>query len=215
VTRRVIWLLCLSFLSRQTRLGLHIHNMLPVMLSLPFLLPLSVTSKVLHAPSHHQPNGNVSRYAHAHSYNPVYTFHRRDGWGTVPVSDLAYKYVQANETDRATAAHGPHGRRERRSRTVQQKGQKGQKNQKGLKNISNGITGTFNHVVNAALKGIGKIEQVTITWCVLMSRHHRVYFYTAAPRRYTGKDLLNPSCWQKAVWAPSVRLIPSRETAQG
>lgn len=134
------------------------------MLLLPCLIPLSFASTVLHSPSHPQPTGNVSRYAHAHSYSPAYTFHRRDGWETVPVSDLAYKYVQGNGTNHITTAHGTHGRRERRSRASQRKGQKNQKNQKGLKNLGNSITGTFNHVVNAALKGIGKIEQVTITW---------------------------------------------------
>ncbi|KAF8492106.1 hypothetical protein JB92DRAFT_2819135 [Gautieria morchelliformis] len=145
-------------------------------LSLYFLLPVSVMS--LQHPPYPQSNINISHYAHAHSYSPGYTFHKRDGWESVPVSDLAYKYTQRNATNDASTTSDSHTKRERRSRTAHRKGRK------DVKNLSDDISGTINHVYNAALKGIGKVEQVTITW-------------------YTGKDLKNPSCWKKSVWAPS------------
>ena len=132
--------------------------MLSVVFSLSFLIPVTVWA--LHAP-HPQPNGNISHYGHAHSYSPVYTFHKRDGWETVSVSDLAYKYVQSNATNHAATLYGSREKRERRSKKPQRKTKQ--------KNINNGISGTFNHVFNAALKGIGKLEQVTITWCVLIN----------------------------------------------
>jgi hypothetical protein len=120
------------------------YTMLPVILSLPLLLPVSITA--LHTPS---PSANISHYTQAHSYSPAYSFQKRDGWETVPVSDLAYKYVRSNTTRDASPVERPRGRLERRSRKA---------------TPASGIGGAIEHAVDAALKAIGKIEQVTITW---------------------------------------------------
>ncbi|KAF8592774.1 hypothetical protein K439DRAFT_1643769 [Ramaria rubella] len=157
--------------------------MLIVMLSLSFLLPISANT--LHTSSHSHSSGNISHYAHAHSYSSVYTFHKRDGWETVPVSDLSYKYVKPQVVHNITPAYDSRGKVERRSRAA-----------KNQKDGSSAIGRTVQHVVDATLKGIGKIEQVTITW-------------------YTGKDLKNPSCWNKAIWAPSDESFACALTLEG
>jgi hypothetical protein len=170
-------------------------------LSLYLLLPLSVMS-IKHHP-YPQSNVNISHHAHAHSYSPGYTFHEHDGWESVPVSDLAYKYVQRNATNDAPTTSDSHTKRERRSRTAHRKGQK------DVKNLSNAISGTISRVYNTALKGIGKVEHVTITWCVLMYWSVGIVMLNSIRlSRYTGKDLKNPSCWEKSIWAPSVCFFP-------
>jgi len=146
----------------------------------PFLLLLPVFTMALHAPSRPDSHGNLSHHTHAHSYRPAYSFQKRDGWETVPVSDLAYKYGRNNTKHDLSTVETPRGRLARRSK----------------KSGGGSIGSAIQHAVDAALKGIGKIEQVTITW-------------------YTGNDLKNPSCWDKSVWAPSDDSFACAVTLEG
>lgn len=106
-----------------------------------FLLPIA-TATVLRAPSRADSHGNLSHYTHAHSYSPAYSFQRRDGWETVPVSDLAYKYTTHNPS----TIESPR-------RVLEQRSRKGSPDRRiGIQQVVN------------ALKGIGEVVQVTITW---------------------------------------------------
>ncbi|KAH8830765.1 hypothetical protein DL96DRAFT_1594237, partial [Flagelloscypha sp. PMI_526] len=77
-----------------------------------------------------------SYYSRAHSLGDSYTFDPRDGWQTLNVTDLSYKY-ESRDIGPRSAKHQS-------------------KSKSGLSNlISDAIKG---------LKGIGKPEKVTITW---------------------------------------------------
>jgi hypothetical protein len=55
------------------------------------------------------------------------------------------------------------------------------------------------------MKGTGKSEDVVITWYVFALNDRRICDDAIQMRRYTGQDLLNPSCWPESDWAPTVR----------
>ncbi|CAE6412030.1 unnamed protein product [Rhizoctonia solani] len=87
----------------------------------------------------------------SHSYNPSYEFRPVDGWESVPISNLSYKYGNATNI-----------RSDRKRR--QQSGTK-----RGVKVDVNAdiIGGTVGHAVGEVwneLKGLGKAQGVTITW---------------------------------------------------
>ncbi|KAF7967581.1 hypothetical protein HWV62_33743 [Athelia sp. TMB] len=103
------------------------------------------------------PGGTVhaaskSRYSRAHSLGEGYEFHRRDGWESVSVSDLGYKYTNATATAPALAKRG--------------KGKKGHaKPPHGSGDT--GLGGALTHILGDVwngLKAIGEPEPVIITW---------------------------------------------------
>ncbi|KAJ1309067.1 hypothetical protein OPQ81_004746 [Rhizoctonia solani] len=107
----------------------------------------------------------------SHSYDPSYEFRSSDGWESVPITNLSYKYGNVTHT------HSD----QRRQRSGSKRGVKVDVN-------ADVIGGTVSHAVGEAwneLKGLGKVQEVTITW-------------------YTGEDLQNPSCWPESDWAPTV-----------
>ncbi|KAH0587458.1 hypothetical protein J132_08553 [Termitomyces sp. J132] len=113
-----------------------------------------------------------SRYSEAHSLGKDYEFDPRDGWQTIKATDLSYKYP-------------------RNSTSVN----------KGLTEKRNAISklgaiGDIASHVWKGMKGIGKLEKVTITW-------------------YTGHDLKNPSCWAQGGWSPTDKSFACATTLHG
>ncbi|KAH9966133.1 hypothetical protein BC827DRAFT_1125468 [Russula dissimulans] len=112
------------------------------------------------------PTAAERKYAKAHSLGSGYSFDSKDGWQTVNVSNLPYKY-----RPRSTDIHGI---------------TKATVHHTYVKTIAD----QFNSVVMKVWNGIAfsvtkeKPTPVITTW-------------------YTGKDLLNPSCWSNPVWAPT------------
>ena len=67
------------------------------------------------------------------------------------------------------------------------------------------LSGSTAHLLNDVwngLKGIGDPSTVKITWSVYATRSLETCSLTLA--RYTGHDLLNPSCWADGSWHPTV-----------
>lgn len=86
-----------------------------------------------------------SRYSRAHSLGDNYLFDPRDGWQSVNVTNLAYKYRrnEGNENQRSVSA------------------------KKSTGHPKSGLGATISNVVKGVfqgLKGLGKSEPVTITW---------------------------------------------------
>lgn len=77
-----------------------------------------------------------NRYSHAHSLGDSYAFNARDGWQTVNVSNLPYKYEPSKLEKR-----------------------KAHKKLSGIGGIGKAISDAIK-----GLKGIGKPEKVAITW---------------------------------------------------
>ncbi|QRV72847.1 hypothetical protein RhiJN_00861 [Ceratobasidium sp. AG-Ba] len=88
-----------------------------------------------------------SAYSRSHFYGSSYGFSPRDGWGTVAVTDLPYKYDNATGTQT-----NPPPRRQRA----------------GAKRVVGEVLGgTVSHALGAtwnSVKGSGKSQDVTITW---------------------------------------------------
>jgi hypothetical protein len=93
----------------------------------------------------------------SHSYHSSYEFNARDGWESVPVTDLSYKYGNITNT-RSVAG-------------VQRRQQSGIK--RGIKvNVNtDAVGGTVSHAVGEtwnSIKGLGKAQGVTITWYIVL-----------------------------------------------
>lgn len=130
-----------------------------------------------------------SRYDKAHSLGENYVFDPRDGWQTVNVTNLQYKYQRRSEIE---ANDGTSITRRAKA-----------------KGISGAIASVLKGVFKG-LKGLGKQEDATVTWCAskVDASYQPNHIY-----RYTGHDLLNPSCWSNGKWSPSVRKDDPRITA--
>ncbi|KAI0269169.1 hypothetical protein BC834DRAFT_615354 [Gloeopeniophorella convolvens] len=114
------------------------------------------------------------KYSRAHSLGRHYSFDERDGWQTVNVSNLAYKYESRALDVQKTAKRTP---------------------KTASKSLTDSVKDTVKNALKG-LKGIGKAEDVIITW-------------------YTGHDLLNPSCWDNSAWAPTDNSFACALTMEG
>jgi len=133
------------------------------------------------------PTPTELKYTKTHSLGRGYTFDPRDGWQTVNVSNLSYKYSSPRSPDiRST------------SKIISQHTSKN--------GLANKVKETVKYIFKNPI-GKGKPVPVTITWWVPNTRLREIL--TGSHLRYTGKDLLNPSCWQASVWAPTVRQVLS------
>ncbi|ETW84391.1 hypothetical protein HETIRDRAFT_416087 [Heterobasidion irregulare TC 32-1] len=124
------------------------------------------------------------RYSRSHSLGENYIFDNRDGWQSVNISDMLYKYsTSTGEASQIEAEGGNYGFDSiwKRSGKNYRKnpGKRPEEKSGGLGGIADTVKNMFK-----GLKGIGKAQDVTITW-------------------YTGHDLENPSCWSESQWAPT------------
>jgi len=85
-------------------------------------------------------------YHKAHSYHNT-TLKERDGWDTVSVSDLAYKYPPSSDKTDSTRSHYRFGRQAHKSANKKKSSQLSPSN-----------------ILDSALKGIGEATSVIITW---------------------------------------------------
>ncbi|KAI0693787.1 hypothetical protein BC835DRAFT_1352026 [Cytidiella melzeri] len=183
-----------------------------VLVSLLVLAPSLATAADLR--SQHQML--EARYAHAHSLGDHYQFDPRDGWQTVNVSNLAYKYRRDNpfELEGAQAAKEPeelakraptkskahakpkiHSTSKSKSKTKTKSTNNAKASSKpNTKGVTNSVS-SLSKIIDS-IKGVGSSEPVTITW-------------------YTGHDLLNPSCWSDSVWAPTDNSFAAALTLEG
>ncbi|GBE79566.1 predicted protein [Sparassis crispa] len=122
------------------------------------------------------------RYSTAHTLAPNYQFDPRDGWQTVNVTNLQYKYARENQ-DEGYVGERMLERRVTKKPTAKTSSASKPKSTSASKSSSGGVVDSLSKVVQS-LKAIGSAQPVTITW-------------------YTGKDLLNPSCWEKPTWHPT------------
>jgi hypothetical protein len=115
-----------------------------------------------HLPSHQKhPTSTELKYTRAHSLGSGYTFDPRDGWQTVNVSNLSYKYSPRSPNLRRTtktstqyASHGTDAVTHKVKTAIPH----------ASKATSKGVTNIMKNIFNS-IKGIGKsAEMVTITW---------------------------------------------------
>lgn len=119
----------------------------------------------------------IQKYARAHSLGENYKFDPRDGWEAINVTNLQYKY-RRDQADREKSFY--HGHKIRPSSDQTGPG---------------GVAGILDRI-RGVIKGIGKSEEVTVTW-------------------YTGHDLQNPSCWANGHWAPTDESFACALTLEG
>ncbi|KIJ70191.1 hypothetical protein HYDPIDRAFT_121714 [Hydnomerulius pinastri MD-312] len=121
----------------------------------------------------------------SHSLGESYQFDPRDGWESVSVTNLHYKYRSPEP------AHKSVQESTKNSTNALKRSQKPQAKGSGKNNVIQSFTDLF-----AGLVGMGKPEPVTITW-------------------YTGHDLQNPSCWKNTNWAPTDESYVAAVTEDG
>lgn len=100
------------------------------------------------------------RYSRSHSLGNSYQFDARQGWEFVNITDLQYKYSRSLEATASTVLE------EDLTPSLEARGQKSQPKSSPLS-----ISDTIKHALNQAwkgLKGIGSLEQVKITWYVVV-----------------------------------------------
>ncbi|KAF7790900.1 hypothetical protein EIP86_001858 [Pleurotus ostreatoroseus] len=133
-----------------------------------------------------------ARYAHAHSLGDSYQFDPRDGWEAVNITDLQYKYAREDDE-----LYEPD---EDDTDNVEEDDDQDPDQHEHLnaleRRTSKNSTKTVKTTMIDTIKGVGKSEPVTITW-------------------YTGKDLLNPSCWSNPTWAPTDGSFAAALTLEG
>jgi hypothetical protein len=128
----------------------------------------------------------------SHSLGTHYQFDPRDGWESVIVTNLRYKYRSPEPNYKSPLAST------NKSTNPLERPPNAAEKQSAAK-------GVFESIGNylAGIVGIGTPEPVTITWFdgffVTMDAKQ-----TVGGCRYTGHDLLNPSCWNQPDWAPTV-----------
>lgn len=177
------------------------------------LVPLMTTSRAADISA--SQSSMERRYSTPHSLGDTYQFDPRDGWESVNITNLQYKYSRAL-ADSLEDPDGPtipraHTKRaskkasksstkktakkptSKAAKTIPKAAKitpKAAKTTSSAKSAANGLLGSVKSVVDS-MKALGEPEPVTITW-------------------YTGHDLLNPSCWSTTTWTPTVRsLSPS------
>ncbi|KAH9940580.1 hypothetical protein B0H21DRAFT_577374 [Amylocystis lapponica] len=138
------------------------------------------------------------KYSTAHYLGDNYQFNSRDGWQTINVTNLQYKYSRSDAPDSSGEGHHSGGhhltkRAASKSKSNSTMKKTAKKNIKPSSKSSSKSTskssatdlvkGTLKKVMDS-LKAIGSPEPVTITW-------------------YTGHDLDNPSCWSNPTWSPT------------
>ncbi|KAF8605290.1 hypothetical protein BDV93DRAFT_521628 [Ceratobasidium sp. AG-I] len=123
---------------------------------LPSVLPIDIgaNTEVVKVNDGHQTEfgdsmGDSSLLPRTHVYDPKYDFSARDGWETIPITDLSYKYGNTTRT---------------RSEPATQKRQRSDVKRGVGANV---LGGTISHALGEtwnSLKGAGKAQGVTITW---------------------------------------------------
>ncbi|KAF8165444.1 hypothetical protein B0H34DRAFT_239648 [Crassisporium funariophilum] len=130
-----------------------------------------------------------SKYTKAHSLGDSYGFDPRDGWQSVNVTNLQYKYRRQSASDlEEDATHD-------NPQLVERAKQTKSKDSHELKGLG-GAVGKVIASVFKGLKGWGAPQPVIITW-------------------YTGHDLKNPSCWANGKWAPTDKSFAAALTMEG
>lgn len=151
-----------------------------------------------------------SRYTRPHSLGDNYVFDPRDGWETVNVTDMQYKYRRDLPMEDSPLADLPllAGNDSSALDTMDDDYSASSLSKRKLsvdhlKNVGKGVGKGVSAAVAKVIKtiqGIGKPEAVTITWYAIdMSLR-----FILTRSRYTGHDLQNPSCWANGNWAPTV-----------
>ncbi|KIY73654.1 hypothetical protein CYLTODRAFT_365132 [Cylindrobasidium torrendii FP15055 ss-10] len=148
-----------------------------------------------------------ARYSNSHSLGKDYGFDPRDGWSSVNITDLGYKYESPDDDESDSTLSARDNKNHEKSKKKKQNNKNKNKNKKKKskggkkkhpvvtqaapkKHKSSGIAAVGDIVKGAVdsvykgLKGIGEQEEVKITW-------------------YTGQDLENPSCWPNTDWTPT------------
>jgi len=130
-----------------------------------------------------------------HSLTESYQFDPRDGWESVMVTNLRYKYRRSSTgmTSTATPVKNSSSALKRPSSTSTQ--------HSSAKSIFRSVGESLAELTKGII-ATGKAEDVIITWFDTFVRQQRVPH--SGTSRYTGHDLLNPSCWTEPTWSPTV-----------
>lgn len=150
----------------------------------------------------------------SHSLAESYQFNPRDGWQSVIVTNLRYKY-RRSFTPFAGSVTTPGKNSSSALKRPPSTNPRHTSPKSVLRSVGESIT-----EFAKGLFGVGKAEPVIITWYAAFFFSPAMYMELVSDMpRYTGHDLLNPSCWTDPTWSPTVRytlalfgLIPDSQT---
>jgi hypothetical protein len=121
-----------------------------------------------HLPSHQKHStATEHKYSRAHSLGGGYAFDPRDGWQTVNVSNLSYKYSPRSSnfrrTTKTSAAHSPHSTHAYKAKTAATPHPPHDTFPKKITSTVKQVAGTIKNAWKGLL-GVGKPEEVITTW---------------------------------------------------
>ncbi|KAN0097348.1 hypothetical protein V8E55_001794 [Tylopilus felleus] len=128
----------------------------------------------------------------SHSLPETYQFDPRDGWESVIVTNMRYKYRRSSTPFRGTTSTAAPGKN---SSSPLKRPSSTKPQHSTTKNVFRSVGASIVEFTKGII-GIGKAEEVVITW-------------------YTGHDLLNPSCWTKPIWSPTDESFVAALTLDG
>lgn len=126
------------------------------MFTLLFALPFALCATTHALSDNHD-------YRQVHSYSPNTTFDKRDGWDSVLVSDLPYKYSNTSPAPTTLSMPAAH-RNDTRRHYRFGRSKKQQKASAKPKTKAAAAGGKLGGIIDGALKGIGEATSVVITW---------------------------------------------------
>ncbi|KAH8106122.1 hypothetical protein BXZ70DRAFT_1004403 [Cristinia sonorae] len=186
-----------------------------------------------------------SRYARAHSLGNNYHFSTRDGWQTVNITNLQYKYrrdlikddsvddddltgnIYSQENDDLdtlskrtgkNATFNPPSKSKGKSSSKTKSQSKAAPASKGSKKDSSKSSSKSANKSSKSSKKLKKTSANSLTSSVksiLASLKPKGKAEPVTITWYTGHDLENPSCWPNPIWAPSDASFACALTLEG
>lgn len=132
----------------------------------------------------------------SHSLPESYQFNSRDGWESVIVTNLRYKYRRSH-TPGMSSATAPGSNSSSALRRPSSTNTEHSSTKSVFRSVKESLAELTKHIVATS-----KAEAVTITWFDTFVCQRSCLI--SGTFRYTGHDLLNPSCWTETNWAPTV-----------
>lgn len=208
----VAWLRTWSFLTGKMPRLAFLAGVLLVSLG---LVPLMTTSRAADISA--SQSSMERRYSTPHSLGDSYQFHPRDGWESVNITNLQYKYSRSladsleapdysleDLFDPMDGLNGPaipraHSKRASKKAAKSSAQKAAKKTASKVAKTSPKAAKTTSAAKSAANGLLGSVKSVVDSMKALGDPEPVTITW------YTGHDLENPSCWSTTTWTPTVR----------
>ncbi|CDO68711.1 Distantly related to plant expansins [Trametes cinnabarina] len=162
------------------------------------------------------------KYTTPHSLGEGYVFNPRDGWETVNMTDLLYKYSRADSDSDMADQDGEDDSDDPGVSVLEPRAKKSKAQAKASKKPTKKANKKASAKVSAKATKATTKKLASTAGGVLSGGLSKVVnsikgiAYVPLPiHRYTGHDLLNPSCWDNTDWHPTDASFAAALTLDG